>query len=781
MNDKVKDYISQMTLEEKASLCSGKNFWYMKGIERLGIPSVMVTDGPHGLRKQAGSSDHLGINESVKSTCFPPAVASSSTWDRDTLYEIGKAIGEEAVQEKVAVVLGPGTNIKRSPLCGRNFEYFSEDPYLAGEMSAQWIKGVQSQGIGTSLKHFAANNQEKARLVGNSVVDERALREIYLTAFERAVKQAQPWTLMCSYNRINDVYSCENKWLLTDVLRNEWGFKGLVMTDWGAMDRRADALKAGLELEMPGPADWNDKKIADAVKDGTLDEAVLDQAVERLLTLILEAAKVEEKPYDPEQHHALARKAAAEAMVLLKNDGMLPLKKGKKYAVVGAFAESPRYQGAGSSKINPHKVDSVLDALREQGIEFAYAPGYCLEHDQTDAELLAQAKEAAAGADGVIVVAGLPDSYESEGFDRTHLKMPESHCTLIQEMAEINSNVTVVLMGGAPVEMPWREKTGSILLAYLGGEAAGSACADVLTGAVNPSGRLAETFPLCLEDTPCYQYYGTDDLDVEYRESIFVGYRYYDWAKKEVAYPFGYGLSYTTFSYDGMKVIWNDKEKKGTVQVTVTNTGAAPGSEVVQLYVGKEDTKLMRAPKELKGFAKLYLEPGESKIAEMELDARSFSYYDVKDQAWTAEDGIYQIYAGASSRNLLLKQEVSVSGKMVEGAVLYRAEELVKNGHFQVPDEVFEACFGGKLPVTKKTKLHTVNERLGDVINDPEGKKQFGAVIQGYEATFQGEDDASKMMRAMAMDLPLRSLASFGMMSLNEVEEKIRLWNQTVE
>lgn len=781
MNDKVKDYISQMTLEEKASLCSGKNFWYMKGIERLGIPSVMVTDGPHGLRKQAGSSDHLGINESVKSTCFPPAVASASTWDRDTLYEIGKAIGEEAVQEKVAVVLGPGTNIKRSPLCGRNFEYFSEDPYLAGEISAQWIKGVQSQGIGTSLKHFAANNQEKARLVGNSVVDERALREIYLAAFERAVKQAQPWTLMCSYNRINGVYSCENKWLLTDVLRNEWGFKGLVMTDWGAMDRRVDALKAGLELEMPGPADWNDKKIADAVKDGTLDETVLDQAVERLLTLILEAAKVEEKPYAQEQHHALARKAAAEAMVLLKNDGMLPLKKGKKYAVVGAFAESPRYQGAGSSKINPHKVDSVLDALQEQGIEFTYEPGYCLDHDQTDAGLLAQAKKAAAEADGVIVVAGLPDSYESEGFDRTHLRMPESHCTLIQEMAEINSNVTVVLMGGAPVEMPWREKTGSILLAYLGGEAVGSACADVLTGAVNPSGRLAETFPLCLEDTPCYQYYGTDDLDVEYRESIFVGYRYYDWAKKEVAYPFGYGLSYTTFSYDGMKVIWNDKEKKGIVQVTVTNTGAVPGSEVVQLYVGKEDTKLMRAPKELKGFAKLYLEPGESKIAEMELDDRSFSYYDVKAQAWTAEDGIYQIYAGASSRNLVLKQEVTVSGKMVEGAFLYHAEELVKNGHFQVPDEVFEACFGSELPVTKKTKLHTVNERLGDVINDPEGKKQFGAVIQGYEATFQGEDDASKMMRAMAMDLPLRSLASFGMMSLNEVEEKIRLWNQTVK
>lgn len=781
MNNKVKDYISQMTLEEKASLCSGKNFWYMKGIERLGIPSVMVTDGPHGLRKQAGSSDHLGINESVKSTCFPPAVTSASTWDRDALYEMGKAIGEEAVQEKVAVVLGPGTNIKRSPLCGRNFEYFSEDPYLAGEMSAQWIKGVQSQGVGTSLKHFAANNQEKARLVGNSIVDERTLREIYLAAFERAVKQAQPWTLMCSYNRINDVYSCENKWLLTDVLRNEWGFKGLVMTDWGAMDRRVDALKAGLELEMPGPADWNDQKIIDAVKDGSLDEAVLDQAVERLLTLILEAAKVEKKPYVQEEHHDLARKTAAEAMILLKNDGMLPLKKGKKYAVVGAFAECPRYQGAGSSKINPHKVDSVLDALREQGIEFIYAPGYKMEHDQTDTGLLAQAKEAADGTDGVIVVAGLPDSYESEGFDRTHLRMPESHCTLIQEMTEINSNVTVVLMGGAPVEMPWREKTGSILLAYLGGEAVGSACADVLTGEVNPSGRLAETFPLCLEDTPCCEYYGTDDLDVEYRESIFVGYRYYDWAKKEVAYPFGYGLSYTTFSYDGMKVIWNDKEKKGIVQVSVTNTGSLPGSEVVQLYVGKEDTKLMRAPKELKGFSKLHLEPGESKTAEMELDARSFSYYDVEEQAWTVEDGIYQIYAGASSRNLILKQEVAVSGKKADSSVLYHAEELIKNGHFQVPDEVFESFFGGNLPVTKKTKLHTVNERLGDVINDPEGKKQFGTVIQGYEATFQGDDDASKMMRAMAMDLPLRSLASFGMMNLNEIEEKIQLWNQTVE
>lgn len=780
MEKRVKECISQMTLEEKASLCSGKNFWYLKGIERLGIPSVMVTDGPHGLRKQSGSADHLGINESEKATCFPPAVASASTWNRDTLYKIGKAIGEEAVQEQVSVVLGPGTNIKRSPLCGRNFEYFSEDPYLAGEMSAQWIKGVQSQGVGTSLKHFAANNQEKARLVGNSVIDERALREIYLTAFERAVKQATPWTLMCSYNRINDVYSCENSWLLQDVLRDEWGFEGLVMTDWGAMDNRTEALKAGLELEMPGPAEWNDQKIVNAVKDGTLEESVLDRAVERLLTMILKAAENTPKSYDAEEHHKLARKAAAEAAVLLKNDGMLPLKKEKTYAVIGKFAELPRYQGAGSSKINPYRVDTVLDTLKEQGMKFIYAPGYSLDNDKVEDTLLEQAKEAAKAADGVIVIAGLPDSYESEGFDRTHLKMPENHRVLIEEVAKVNPETGVVLMGGAPMEMPWRESVKSILLMYLGGEAAGSACADVLTGAVNPSGRLAETFPLRLEDTPCYLYYGTEGLDVEYRESIFVGYRYYDWADKEVAYPFGYGLSYTTFSYENMDLTWDDEKKQGMVRVTVRNTGKRAGSEVVQLYIGKEDTKLMRAPRELKGFEKLYLEPGEAKTAELPLDARSFSYYDVKDHAWEAEDGIYQIYAGSSSRNLIVKQEVTVSGKTADSPVFYHPKELVKDGSLQVPDEVFEACFGGTLPLTEKKAFHTSNERLGEIMEDQEGRRLFGEVIQGYESSFQGDDEESKMMRAMAMDLPIRSLSSFGVIGLREIEEKIAEWNKAI-
>lgn len=780
MEKRVKECISQMTLEEKASLCSGKNFWYLKGIERLGIPSVMVTDGPHGLRKQSGSADHLGMNESEKATCFPPAAASASTWNRDTLYKIGKAIGEEAVQEQVSVVLGPGTNIKRSPLCGRNFEYFSEDPYLAGEMSAQWIKGVQSQGVGTSLKHFAANNQEKARLVGNSVIDERALREIYLTAFERAVKQAKPWTLMCSYNRINDVYSCENSWLLQDVLRDEWGFEGLVMTDWGAMDNRTEALKAGLELEMPGPAEWNDQKIVNAVKDGTLEESVLDRAAERLLTMILKAAENTPKSYDAEEHHKLARKAAAEAAVLLKNDGMFPLKKEKTYAVIGKFAELPRYQGAGSSKINPHRVDTVLDTLKEQGMKFVYAPGYSLDNDKVEDTLLEQAKEAAKAADGVIVIAGLPDSYESEGFDRTHLKMPENHRVLIEEVAKVNPETGVVLMGGAPMEMPWRESVNSILLMYLGGEAAGSACADVLTGAVNPSGRLAETFPLRLEDTPCYLYYGTEGLDVEYRESIFVGYRYYDWADKEVAYPFGYGLSYTTFSYENMDLTWDDEKKQGMVRVTVRNTGKRAGSEVVQLYIGKEDTKLMRAPRELKGFEKLYLEPGEAKTAELPLDARSFSYYDVKDHAWEAEDGIYQIYAGSSSRNLIVKQEVAVSGKTADSPVFYHPKELIKDGILQVPDEMFEACFGGTLPLTKKKVFHTSNERLGEIMEDQKGRRLFGEVIQGYESSFQGDDEESKMMRAMAMDLPIRSLSSFGVIGLKEIEEKIAEWNKAI-
>jgi len=776
MKEQIKSLIAQMTLEEKAALCSGKNFWNTKGVPRLGIQPVMVTDGPHGLRKQAGDADHLGINQSVPATCFPPAVAAASSWDPDTLRDVGACIGEEAAAEEVAVVLGPGTNIKRSPLCGRNFEYFSEDPYLAGEMSAALIDGIQSKGTGTSLKHYAANSQEKARLISNSVIDQRALREIYLSAFERAVKKSQPWTLMCSYNRINNVYSCENKWLLDDVLRKEWGFQGLVMTDWGAMNERVKALDAGLELEMPGPSGANDRKIVEAVKSGALSETVLDRAMERLLEMHLKAAQVEKRPYDVDAHHRTARKAAAGSMVLLKNGGMLPLEKGKTYAVLGAFAKTPRYQGAGSSKINPTRLDSVTEELEKAGIAFTYAPGYSLDGGD-DGALRAEAAALAAKCDGAIVFAGLPDAYESEGFDRTSLDMPESHNALIEAAAEVNPHVTVVLMCGSVVLMPWRDKVESILLAYLGGQAAGGACADVLTGAANPSGHLAETFPLCLEDTPSYGNFATEDIDVEYRESILVGYRYYDWAGKEVAYPFGFGLSYTSFSYEDLRVQWDGGTKTGTVRFTLTNTGDRPGSEVAQLYTGMEGSRVMRAPRELKGFAKVSLEPGESRRVGFALDARSFSYYDAEKGAWTIEDGVYKLWVGASSRELKLETTLRVSGEEPGVFAAYTPSQVLKDGRFAATREQFAALFGGALPLTPKADKWNLNTPLKEVMADEKGAELFGPVISTYAKGFSSEDDVGRMMLAMVNDMPLRALAMFGMMDLGEMERLVEEWN----
>lgn len=786
MNKRILGILSKMTLEEKASLCSGKDFWHMSGAERFEIPSVMVTDGPHGLRKQTGRADHVGLNGSVKATCFPPAVTSASGWDRENLYAMGQAIGEECIQEEVALILGPGTNMKRSPLCGRNFEYFSEDPFLSGEMAAAWVNGVQSQGIGTSLKHFAANNQEKARLVSNSVVDERALREIYLTAFEKTVKQAKPWTLMCSYNRINEVYSCENPWLLDDVLRKEWGFDGLVMTDWGAMNDRVKALEAGLELEMPGPCLWNNAKIVQAVQDGTLDEAVLDRAVGRILTLIsksrfgavlredtdtktgdttesvLQEQNEKTVCYDTEAHHQLARKIAAESAVLLKNEDILPIGKNLNYAVVGAFAQTPRYQGAGSSKINPYRVDSAISALKDAGIDFEYAAGYSLKGDKPEEELLRQAADCAKGKDGVIVFAGLPDEYESEGYDRSHLNMPESHNALIDAVCKVNENIIVVLLCGSPVLMPWRDKVKGIVLAYLGGEAAGSACVDVLTGKVNPSGKLAETFPMCLEDTPCYGNFAGEDKNVEYRESIFIGYRYYDWADKEVLYPFGYGLSYTTFAYSNLAVSWDEMSGTGKVRVDIENTGNREGAETVQIYVGRKNSAVMRAPKELKGFEKIALKPGDKKTVVIPLDRRSFSYYDRENHTWQIEEGSYTIYAASSSRDIKLETELFVAGVNPKENKPYTVERVVKDGRFSASREEFSELFEGEIPLAKVSDHITMNSTLNEVLAHEKGREVVGKLLEEFEAGYEGDEDARRMVMAMMQDMPLRSLAMAG-------------------
>ena len=562
MERDLKKIVSEMTLEEKAGMCSGLDFWHLKEVEHLGIPKVMVSDGPHGLRKQDEKGDHLGINDSIKAVCFPPAVLSACSFDRGLMEEMGKAIGREAQANDVSVVLGPAVNIKRSPLCGRNFEYYSEDPYLAGEIAAAFVKGVQSQHVGTSIKHFAANNQEYRRMSSSSEVDERTLREIYFPAFETAVKKAQPYTFMCSYNQINGTFASENKWLLTDVLRGEWGFKGYVMSDWGAVNDRVKGLEAGLELEVPASGGDNDAMIVKAVKDGALEEKILDQAVERILRIIFEYAD-HRKPqeFTMEKDHEEAQHIAEESMVLLKNENhILPLKTSEKAAFIGGFARNPRFQGGGSSHINCFKTTNVLDSVPCDA-QVVYAEGFPADRDFYDKALADEAVKAAAEADKAVIFAGLPESFESEGYDRSHMRLPECQNRLITEILKVQPNTVIVLHNGSPVEMPWLGEIKGLLETYLGGQAGGAAAANILYGKINPSGKLAETMPLKLSDNPSYLNFGGGEK-VEYREGIFVGYRYYDTKEMDMAFPFGYGLSYTTFAYSILSYPWKILQKK---------------------------------------------------------------------------------------------------------------------------------------------------------------------------------------------------------------------------
>ncbi len=792
-----KELVKQMTLEEKAGLCSGENFWELKSVERLGLNQIMVTDGPHGLRKQAGDSDHLGINDSVPATCFPTACTTACSFDRSLMFEIGRAIGEECQQEKVAVVLGPGVNIKRSPLCGRNFEYISEDPYVTGQIATSLINGVQSQGVGTSMKHFAANNQEKCRMISNSVIDERALREIYLAGFEEAVKSAQPWTMMCSYNLLNGTYASENETLLTSILRKEWGFKGAVMTDWGATSDRVKGVAAGLDLEMPGSNGINDALIVEAVQEGSLSEEILDVAVERLVELILKAQQHQKdgSVYDKEAHHNLAVKAAEESAVLLQNkDNILPASLENEIAVIGAFAKTPRYQGAGSSKINPTKIDNALEAMLALGVKTEYAEGYSLKDNEIHEDRIKEACRVAVGKEKVFIFVGLPDEYESEGFDRENLFMPESHNKLIEEVVKVNENIVVVLLCGAPIVMPWADKVKGILLAYLGGQGTGTACANLLFGKANPSGKLAETFPVALEDNSSFNYFPGTTRSVEYRESIFVGYRYYDTAKKTVAYPFGYGLSYTEFEYSDLKV----SEGKYTpdhdlkVEITVTNTGKLAGAEVVQLYVTKKNSKIFRAEKEIKGFDKVYLEPGESKVVEFTLNSRSFAYYNVINMDWSIEDGEYEIQIGASSRDIRLAEIFEVEGDGQEIKLSYLKEIApvyfnLSNETLKVSDAEFEGVYGRELPPKELNpgEPFTANSTLGEIKDTQTGQQVLAMIGQQVSQMFGGDptSDIAMMMQAMMMEMPLRNLImmSQGQMSWDQINGMIYMMNEEVK
>ena len=584
---KIKELVSRMTLEEKASLCSGLDFWHTKGVERLGIPSEMVSDGPHGLRKQDDKADHLGINDSIQAVCFPAGCATASSFNRELVTKLGETLGEECQAENVSTILGPAMNIKRSPLCGRNFEYYSEDPLVSTEMAGALVHGVQSKHIGTSPKHFMANNQEYHRLTSSSEMDERTMREIYLASFEGMVKKEKPWTIMNAYNKLNGTYLCENKEMLTDVLRKEWGFDGYVMTDWGAMNDRVEALKAGCNLEMPSCEGATDVEIVAAVQDGTLDESVLDKSCEEYLNVIFKYEENRDKNavFQHEKDHETAREIEEECIVLLKNeDALLPLSADKKVAFIGKYAEEPRYQGGGSSHINSFKTESAMDAVeflatvKKENITFA--KGFDDVEDKVDEALAAKAVEAAANADVAVIFAGLPDSFESEGYDRKHLGMPNCQNALIEAVAEAQPNTIVVLHNGAPIEMPWLGKVKAVLEAYLGGQAVGGAVVNVLYGNANPSGRLAETFPLRIQDTPCYLNYGGEHDKSVYSEGVFVGYRYYTSKEMEVLFPFGYGLSYTTFSYGNLTVDKKEfkESEKLLVSVDVTNTGACTGS-----------------------------------------------------------------------------------------------------------------------------------------------------------------------------------------------------------
>jgi beta-glucosidase len=668
----VQAVLAELTLEEKASLCLGSDFWHTAAVERLGIAKIMVSDGPHGLRAQLDEADHVGLAGSVPATCFPTASALGSSWDPELFGLVGEALAAEARKWGVAVVLGPGINMKRSPLCGRNFEYLSEDPYLAGELSVAMVQGIQRHGVGTSLKHYAVNNQEDDRLRVSAEVDERTLREIYLPAFERVVTGAQPWTVMCAYNKVNGTYASEHHWLLTEILRDEWGFLGAVVSDWGAVHDRVAALRAGLDLEMPPALGYSDAAIVEAVRSGELSEAVVDLAVSRMLRLVNRAATTlaEGGSFDEAEHHALARRAAAESAVLLKNDGLLPLQPaaGARVAVIGEFARTPRYQGAGSSQVNPTILDVPLEELAAAlgaEVKIEFAPGFTIDGSDDDARLADEAVEAVAGADHVVVFLGLPAAAESEGFDRTHIRLPDTQLGLLDRLAETGKPLIVVLSNGSVVQLStWADRVGAIVECWLSGQAAGGATADVLTGRVNPSGKLAETVPLRLEDNPSYLNFPGDTQVVRYGEGIFIGYRAYDKVEQEVSFPFGHGLSYTTFGLADLRVevtgSVGDGDLAATVSVSVTNTGDVAGAEVVQVYVGDVESEVARPVRELKGFAKVRLEPGETKRVVLSLDQRAFSFWSVRWGRWAVEEGEFEVAVGTSSRDLPLRQRVTV-------------------------------------------------------------------------------------------------------------------------
>lgn len=753
------DLIEQMTLEEKASLLSGANFWNTKPVPRLGIPGMMLTDGPHGLRKQGGKADHLGLNKSIPATCYPSAAGLANTWDESLLEEMGRSLGREAASEGVSVLLGPGVNIKRNPLCGRNFEYFSEDPFLSGKMAAALIRGIQENGISACVKHFAANSQELRRMTNDSVVDERALREIYLPAFEMAVKEGNVKCLMTSYNRVNGTYAHEHPHLLRDILYGEWGFEGAVVSDWGGNNDRVASVKAGGTLEMPSSGGQTDRHLVQAVRAGELDETLLDEQVDLLLELLL-STRPDCAPasYDRDAHHQVCEKVAEKCAVLLKNeDNLLPLHQ-QTVAVIGDFAQSPRYQGAGSSKINPTRLDSGLDALKAAGVRvIGYAPGFH-RGGKTSTTLLQKACRLAEEADVVLLWLGLDEGGEAEGVDRSTMSLPRNQLALLEAVSQVNPNLVVVLSCGCTVEMDWDCKVKALLHGYLGGQAGASALAALLTGAANPSGKLSETIPLRYEDVPSAGYYPGQEATSEYREGIYVGYRYYDSAKRPVKYPFGFGLSYTSFAYSHLQIA------EDRVCFRIRNTGSCSGEEIAQLYIHSKTQGTFRPEQELKGFVKVALDPGEEQEVTIPLSDRSFALWSVAENDWVVEPGVYELRIGASSRDIRLTGTLEKAGTPAanpyQGTVFapYYTTEVT-----DVPDESFQALLGRPIPQAAWDRTAPIgfNDTLaqGEYLSGGFGKFLYRLIlaVRRVFMAFGKKELANNVM--FVMNLPWRGVA----------------------
>lgn len=728
----VKELVAQMTLDEKIRFCSGANFWKLEDLSRLDIPAVNVSDGPHGVRKQSDTGDHLGMNDSEVAICFPAGSATASSFNKETLRLLGETLGEESLALDVSTILGPAVNIKRSPLGGRNFEYYSEDPFLSTTLAESFIKGVQSKNVGTSIKHYLANNQETRRMTNSSEVDERTLREIYLASFEGAIKNGKPWTVMCAYNLVNGTYVSEDKTYLTDILRNEWGFEGYVMSDWGAVNDRVAGLAAGMDLEMPSSNGANDPLINEAIAEGTLSEETLNQSCERILQKIFEFTdnKPQNTTFDYERDHRIAEEIAMDSAVLLKNtEQTLPLKEETKVAFIGAFAQTPRYQGGGSSHINSYKVVSAIEAAKDN-YQVTWAKGYDVSTETTDDALLEEAMKVAKEADVAVLFLGLPDDFESEGYDRKHMKLPANQNELVSAIHANQKNIVVVLHNGSPVEMPWLDEVKAVLEMYLGGEAVGAATVNLLYGKVNPSGRLPETFPEKLEDTPTYVIFAKNSDESVYAEGIFVGYRYYVSKKINTAFSFGHGLSYTTFAYHHLttdKGRYLDNEEV-RITVEVENTGKVFGKEVVQLYVGKESQDIIRPIRELRGFEKIALAPGEKKTVYFVLNKRAFSYWDVVSKDWVVETGSYQIQIGQSASEIILSEEITMTS------------------------------------THKIKKIYTINSTMGDILADQRGQEILGAMFNPQaidETDAEGSVVNKQMLASTIQAMPLRQLLSF--------------------